>query len=39
MAKRLTQALRQGYLTGVAEGGVPQIVPHSDGLGQILVEI
>ena len=30
--------LVEGALPGVAEGGVPQIVPQGDGLGQVLVE-
>ena len=38
MAEGLTHCLGQGNLTGVAEGSMSQIVSHSYGLCQVLVE-
>ena len=38
VAKRLTQAVRQRAFTGVAEGGVAQIMAQGNGLRQILIQ-
>ena len=38
MTEGLAQAIGEGCLTGMTKGGVPQVMPHGNGLCQILVQ-